>query len=418
MLPASLDTNFLFELKKCGDPQYRKHQHWTFHPLSSLPSTKQLSVDIEYVKEHGGVWLSTPEKPDNFASLSDGEQNLIDQQINRMIGNQYQTYHYNGNSPAAYNALTKKDTINPFDHAVVIIDEAHNLVSRIVNKLPKSSTKVTKVTNQFEDQESMKLYQYLMSAVNARIVMLTGTPIINYPNEVGVLFNILRGTTKTWEFTLDVSGYTGTLDRDTFLDLFTTKTTKNNKASVQHNVFDYVQYSNRVLTVTRNPFGFVNQFTREYQHHKTKKGGKIRVRRTKKVNVGGAGEFEKYKGMVFDPTCLMTDHDFEQQIRSVLVKHHFTVVGNVRVTDHKCLPDQADTFKQWFINTTDGTMKEQDLFQRRILGLTSYFKSTQESLLPAFELTPDGNTYHMVRCEMSSYQFAEYDKIRKTRYKE
>jgi hypothetical protein len=30
--------------------------------------------------------------------------------------------------------------------------------------------------------------------------LLTGTPIINYPNEIGVLFNILRGTIPTWTF--------------------------------------------------------------------------------------------------------------------------------------------------------------------------------------------------------------------------
>ena len=32
-----------------------------------------------------------------------------------------------------------------------------------------------------------------MSAINAKIVFLTGTPIINYPNEIAVLYNILRG---------------------------------------------------------------------------------------------------------------------------------------------------------------------------------------------------------------------------------
>ena len=30
-----------------------------------------------------------------------------------------------------------------------------------------------------------------MTADNCRIVLLTGTPIINYPNEIAILFNIL-----------------------------------------------------------------------------------------------------------------------------------------------------------------------------------------------------------------------------------
>jgi hypothetical protein len=33
---------------------------------------------------------------------------------------------------------------------------------------------------------------------------LTGTPIINYPNEIGILFNILRGSIKTWSFPVTV----------------------------------------------------------------------------------------------------------------------------------------------------------------------------------------------------------------------
>ena len=38
---------------------------------------------------------------------------------------------------------------------------------------------------------SSKLYEYLLSAKDAKIVLLTGTPVINYPNEFAILFNIL-----------------------------------------------------------------------------------------------------------------------------------------------------------------------------------------------------------------------------------
>ena len=41
---------------------------------------------------------------------------------------------------------------------------------------------------------------YILSANNCRVVFLTGTPIINYPNEIGVLFNMLRGYIKTFYF--------------------------------------------------------------------------------------------------------------------------------------------------------------------------------------------------------------------------
>ena len=79
---------------------------------------------------------------------------------------------------------------NIFNNSVVIIDEVHNFVSRIVNKIknPKSL--------------SMKLYEYLKSAHNCRLVCLTGTPIINYPNEIAVLFNMLRGYITTYTLSL------------------------------------------------------------------------------------------------------------------------------------------------------------------------------------------------------------------------
>ena len=51
----------------------------------------------------------------------------------------------------------------------------------------------------------MKLYEYLMTAENAKITLLTGTPIINYPNEIGILFNILRGKIKTYKFKLVIN---------------------------------------------------------------------------------------------------------------------------------------------------------------------------------------------------------------------
>jgi len=58
-------------------------------------------------------------------------------------------------------------------------------------------------------------------------------------------------------------------------------------------------------------------------------------------------------------------------------------------------------------------MKNQQLFERRVLGLTSYFPSSSEKLLPSFVKTPEGGTIHIVKTEMSDYQFSAYEKIRK-----
>ena len=56
-----------------------------------------------------------------------------------MINRKYQFIAYNGMNKSKLQALelqaNSKGKNNPFDDSVVIIDEAHNFVSRIVNKL-------------------------------------------------------------------------------------------------------------------------------------------------------------------------------------------------------------------------------------------------------------------------------------------
>ena len=104
---------------------------------------------------------------------------------------------------------------NPFDNATIIIDEVHNLISRIVNKIDQEHTL------------SHKIYNNLMSAQNARIILLTGTPIINHPNEIAIVFNILRGKIKTWIFKLDIVT-TKPVDNDAILKILRrSRATKN-----------------------------------------------------------------------------------------------------------------------------------------------------------------------------------------------
>jgi hypothetical protein len=77
------------------------------------------------------------------------------------------------------------------------------------------------------------------------------------------------------------------------------------------------------------------------------------------------------------------------------------------------LPDDEKLFNELFINNEKGELVNTDLLKRRILGLTSYFRSAQEQLLPAFVKTEDGSNYHTINIDMSDYQFEVYEKIRK-----
>ena len=63
-----------------------------------------------------------------------------------------------------------------------------------------------------------------------------------------------------------------------------------------------------------------------------------------------------------------------------------------------------------FVNPDTGVLQNTDLFKRRVLGLTSYFKSAQESLLPAYKKATDRI---IERIPMSDHQFNLYAKARK-----
>ena len=191
MTPASLRMNYFEELKKCGDSLYRKNQFWEFvstrdHPEYVEALSNVLSLSVEFIKKQGGAWLVNMTKESNFENLNSSQKESLDKQLNEMIKYKYKFISYNGLRKSHLRALTTNYTKNPFDNAVVIIDEAHNFVSRIVNKLGR------------DDTLSGKLYEYLMNAQYTKIILLTGTPMINYPNEIGILFNLLRGYIKTW----------------------------------------------------------------------------------------------------------------------------------------------------------------------------------------------------------------------------
>ena len=169
MTPASLRMNYVEEIKKCGDALYRKNQFWEFINTQSQPMLVEhlssvLQLSVEYIKKQGGAWLMNIKKPPNFKLLNSAQKKSLDLQLNEMIRYKYKFINYNGLRMSNLRDITHDFSINPFDNAVVIIDEAHNFVSRIVNKLGKADTL------------SGKLYEYLMSADAARIVLLTGTP--------------------------------------------------------------------------------------------------------------------------------------------------------------------------------------------------------------------------------------------------
>jgi len=397
MTPASLKMNFFSEMKKCGDDLYKKNQHWEFVPIEGNPEyvgilSRALSISSQTIRENGGAWLVNVNNPANFTEKTTEEQAAIDTQLNEMIRAKYKDINYNApNLTKIINQLSNNMTTNPFDNSVVIIDEAHNFVSRIVNKIksPKSISHI--------------LYEYLMKANNARIVLLSGTPIINYPNEIGILYNILRGYIKTWTMTVNVTT-NEKINTETILNIL-------DKADIR--THDYVQYSGNKLIITRNPFGFINLKKRGMLKGTQRVAKKPVANTTRKA--GGAGDaFDRYDGVKLDDSGNLSDKEFIDRIIRELKKAGLEVSeGTLALELNKALPDDSAAFLNAFVDAEQGETRNINLFQRRILGLTSYFRSAQENLLPDYVPTETGDIYHVVKSEMTPYQFGVYAKIRK-----
>ena len=399
MTPAFLRTNYMQELKKCGDDIYKRPRHWKFADAVEKPSlipslAETLAISADYIKKHGGAWLVDPDKPSNYGELSPKEQGEVDAQLNEMIQAKYTFISYNGVRENRINELSLGYTVNPFDNSVVIIDEAHNFVSRIVNhlkKMPDDTEKGGKETKSKskalikpEDAPiALNLYRFLLDAVNVKVVLLSGTPIINYPNEIGVLFNILRGYIKTW--TLQLASSAQGITEARLQQLF---------KSVD--LMDYMKYNatERTLTVTRNPYGFVNV-------QKVLAKGSVKAQLDK-----------LYNGVTFDVDehGSINDEDFIKLITATLATEGIKATKSAaNPVAHKALPDTFDGFEKYFIDADTAELKNMDVFKRRILGLTSYYRSAQEQLLPRYDIATD---FEVVLVPMSNYQLSVYQQER------
>ena len=409
MTPASLRANYVSELKKCGDLFYKKNQFWEWisvvdNPESLKTISAVLNLPQEYIKKNEGAFFINVKKPSNYDQLSDINKQILDQQLNEMIKCKYKFINYNGLRRDAYNAMKSNKDINIFDNSVIIIDEAHNLISRIVNQLKKMTSPKNPDEEEPTEKEdtglplSVQIYKDLLSAKNARIILLSGTPVVNYPNELGILFNILRGYIKTWEIPL-VINTNKKIDNKSLREML-----------LGEKSLDYLDYSPsaKKIIITRNPFAFKNKIKKESGYQ----GVSDSITNVEKTCITQ----DKSKQMIDNiklETDFINDDDFQRKLISILKKNDIDVIPQgIKIKFKKALPDTIDRFIANYVDENTGKLKNVDSLKRRILGLSSYFRSAQESLLPRYnkELGVD---YHIVRVEMSDLQFKLYESMRK-----
>lgn len=156
--------------------------------------------------------------------------------------------------------------------------------------------------------------------------------------------------------------------------------------------------SAKKITITRNPLGFRNKIKEKTGYH----GISNQIR-----NNEGESEFD---------TNFVSDEAFERKIIELLDKQDIEVNPKlVKIRNYKALPDKLENFVKKFIDPNTRTLTNENVFKKRIIGLSSYYRSPQEGLMPRYEKTPE--YYHIVKVPMSNYQFKIYETARSTERK-
>lgn len=349
MLPASLHENYVGEIRKYGAMFYTLRQHWTFIKTKYVTDgmLNILKLSRSWFKKNDGIWLPLPDEAPNFEELDAEEQAMIQAQIDTMIHGAFEFVHYNGLSLDAIAKLSEHG--NPFDNKCVIIDEIHNLISMIVNN----------------GKIGRKLYKLLMVAQNMKLIMLSGTPVINYPKEIAYLINLVTGPRILYEVKFVKEG---AFDVDAIKELM---------AADRHVDAYEIDAIHRKILLSFLPMGFV----------------KI-----------AEGEVVRDKDAASTPDALMKK--LLEAYRAIGMKP-WKIGGKSEFTEHMhlTLPEIEKDFDAYFVNYEKEEVRNPILFMRRILGTVSFYSTYSPELYPEVIITE-------VPLIMSNRHFEKYEKAR------
>lgn len=225
----------------------------------------------------------------------------------------------------APNTLEQLDKISSLDNHVIVIDEVHNLISMMVTKSKKGP----------------EIYRRLMEAKNVKIVALSGTPIINYPFEIALLGNILRGYIELPTFFIKDAK---SLESQVMM-------LKSKIGSLEE--IDFIDHNQRYL----------------YFYLKVK---------------SWEPKFDEVMKKIMEEASKIG------MVLQYLETKRFTLY-----------PEDEDEFREYFIEeTSEGELlKNLDLLKRRMLGLISYYRGGKA------EYYPTVNPVKFEEVEMSNWQF-------------
>ena len=357
LLPASLKQNYVNEIQSCGAPIYTHDHHWRRQALNdeTREAAKKLGISEAFLDRTGAFFTSVPGEEPNFSKLSKSERDIIAAQFEDTISRRFKFISYNGLSSANIAKYVPEDGSNPYSNSVVIIDEVHNFISRVIN----------------ESEIAGKLYDRLYEATNCKVVALSGTPVINRPNEIAYLMNLLRGPIQ--RYVVPVKTIV-TWDEEKM---------KNALRAIPD--IDTIEFNSlkKYILVTRNP----PKFRTVYNEN----GERLAVQ-----YMPNAEHIELPVDWVKS-----WKSEFETKVGGAELSAERTTVETL-----ECLPTDFEEFANMFLEGLQ--IKNPGLFARRIQGLVSYFKGADERMIPKVVDTEN----MLKKVKMSAEQFNYYLAIR------
>ena len=244
----------------------------------------------------------------------------------------YSFISYNAN-----NTTAQIRKIGSLDNKVIIIEEVHNLISKIMSGIMGTS------------KQGLEIYHALMNAQNAKIIALSGTPLINDPFEAAILFNILRGYIEITYFRIIKMS-------DNYASL--------EQTLMENKLIDYLE---------------INKINKSIEFHI-------------KVN----SYTQEYRDVL--------------EFIEIACSNYGVIVKYLELKRISLFPIEEDgeVFKNYFVKEDiekGDSLKNGHIFKRRILGLVSYYKSVNDNY-PTIKY----NDYY--RVDMSHYQFQIYEILR------
>ena len=369
--------------------------------------------------------------------LSEEQKMFIEQQINYLIKLKYNFIHYNGfpevdkvdferpipeeledndDSGTTNQRMVKHfvkkyqsnkesyGVLSPFKENVIIIDEVHNFVNEIINGSAPANV----------------FYNWIINSEDVKIVFLSGTPVINKPAEIAILYNMLRGILHVFNFTIlsDRDDYEVQQElREYFYkknssieQLYVTKQkgklvvsfTKNKTnyesilqddiiKTIKFNNHDYESFFDEIID------GLTSMFSEENIKPNRKE---LKEKSINSLKLGKPEIFDKDLNIIFNR---------KQRL--------FDIYENEAIID---LSNNEQFMEYFFDDNYNIPEKKQVLLRRMLIGLTSYYPIDRSSIVNMPEIIEPNivprykeynivNNINIIPCFMTSIQWVNYE---------